>query len=151
MAMNDDEKWMQIAIQESLNAQNIGEVPVGAVIVKDGLLLAKGHNRSISKNDATAHAEIEAIRFAGKALKNYRLTGSSLYVTLEPCAMCFGAIIHARIGRLIFGAYDSKTGVCESCGSLNELDFFNHKVIIESGVLKDECHKILHNFFKSKR
>ena len=100
--MNEDEKWMQIAIQEAIKAEKVGEVPVGAVLVKDGLLIAKAHNQPISKNDATAHAEIQLIRLAGKELQNYRLSGSTLFVTLEPCAMCFGAMVHARVKRIVY-------------------------------------------------
>ena len=110
--MNEDEKWMKIAIQESIKAEKEGEVPVGAVLVKDGLLIAKAHNQPISTNDATAHAEIQLIRTAGKVQENYRLTGTSLYVTLEPCAMCLGAMMHARIERIVYGTHDPKTGVC---------------------------------------
>jgi tRNA(adenine34) deaminase len=109
--MNEDQKWMKIAIQEAKKAVNEGEVPVGAILVKNGMIIAKAHNRPITKNDATAHAEILAIRKAGKKEKNYRLVGTTLYVTLEPCLMCLGALINARIERIVFGAKKHKKWV----------------------------------------
>ncbi len=149
--MNEDEKWMNYAIQEAIKAEMNGEVPVGAVLVKDGILIAKAHNQSVQKHDASAHAEIQLIRSAGKKLENYRLTGSSIYVTLEPCAMCFGAIVHARIETLIFGAKDPKTGVCGSSMDLNSIKIFNHKVNVRSGILESKCSDLLKSFFKLKR
>jgi len=149
--MNEDEKWMQIAIQEAIKAEKENEVPVGAVLIKDGLIIAKAHNQPISTNDATAHAEIQLIRAAGKIQENYRLTGASLYVTLEPCAMCLGAIMHARIKRIVYGAYDSKTGACGSSENLIHANCFNHKVDLASGVLENECKQLLKNFFISRR
>ena len=112
--MIEDEKWMSFALKQARKAQKEGEVPVGAILVKDDLVIARAHNKPISTNDPTAHAEIQLIRAAGEELKNYRLPGTSLYVTLEPCAMCLGAIMHARIERVVFGAHDPKTGVCGS-------------------------------------
>ena len=149
--MNEDEKWMQIAIQEAIKAEKEGEVPVGAVLVKDGLLIAKAHNQPISKNDATAHAEIQIIRAAGKKLKNYRLTETSLYVTLEPCAMCLGAIMHARVKRIVYGAHDPKTGVCGSSENLINANCFNHKIHLTNGILEDECKQLLKKFFNLRR
>ena len=149
--MNEDEKWMQIAIQEAVKAEQMGEVPVGAILVKDGFLIAKAHNQPISKNDPTAHAEIQLLRNAGSTIKNYRLPRTSLYVTLEPCAMCVGAIMHARVDRLIFGAYDPKTGVCGSSENFMEASCFNHKITIASGVLENESKQLLKNFFNSRR
>ena len=149
--MNEDEKWMQIAIQEAIKAEKEGEVPVGAVLVKDGLIIAKAHNQPISKNDATAHAEIQLIRAAGKKLKNYRLTETSLYVTLEPCAMCLGAIMHARIKRIVYGAHDPKTGVCGSSEDLTNANCFKHKINITRGVSERKCSQLLQTFFKSRR
>jgi tRNA(Arg) A34 adenosine deaminase TadA len=149
--MNHDEKWMKYAIEEAYKAKDKGEIPVGAVLVKSGKILAKAHNLCISNNDASAHAEIQLIRNAGKIFKNYRLKGSIIYVTLEPCAMCFGAMIHARINRLVFGAFDPKTGVCGSCGDLTNEIFFNHKIDIIGGVLKSENEEILKRFFKQLR
>jgi tRNA(adenine34) deaminase len=149
--MTKDEKWMFLAIEEAKLAESEGEVPVGAVLVKEDLLIAKSHNQSILKNDATAHAEMQIIQSAGKKLKNYRLNETILYVTLEPCAMCFGAMIHARIERIVYGAYDSKTGVCGSCGDLRNARFFKHHIDITSGVLELENQNILKSFFKKLR
>jgi tRNA(adenine34) deaminase len=149
--MNDDEKWMKLAIREALLAESESEVPVGAVLVKDGKLIAKAHNQPISMHDATAHAEIQAIRKAGKKQKNYRLIGVTLYVTLEPCVMCLGALINARIERIVFGASDPKTGVCGSCANLNQEKIFNHKISIMGGILESENKEILQSFFKSRR
>ena len=149
--MNDDEKWMTIAIQEALKAETEGEVPIGAVLVKDGFLIAQAHNQPISTSDATAHAEIQLLRAAGKELQNYRLTGTNLYVTLEPCAMCFGAMMHARIERIIYGAYDQKTGVCGSCEDLRDANCFIQEINITGGVLENECSQLLQSFFKSRR
>jgi len=149
--MTKDKKWMQIAIHEAKKAEENGEVPVGAVLVKDEQLIAKAHNQPISNKDATAHAEIQLIRAAGKELQNYRLNGSTLYVTLEPCAMCFGAIIHARVSRIVFGAYDPKTGVCGSSVDLTNSNCFKHKVNITKGILERECSTLLQAFFKSRR
>ena len=136
---------------ETIKSEKENEVPVGAIIVKNGNLIAKAHNRPISMNDPTAHAEIQVIRKAGKKEKNYRLVGTTLYVTLEPCAMCFGAIIHARLERVVFAASDPKTGVCGSCINLNEEGFFNHNISITGGILKDESSELLRLFFKLKR
>ena len=149
--MNEDEKWMQIAIQEAIKAEKEGEVPVGAVLVKDGLLIAKAHNQPISKNDATAHAEIQLIRIAGKELQNYRLNGSTLFVTLEPCAMCFGAMVHARVKRIVYGAHDPKTGVCGSSEDLTNANCFKHKIHITGGVSERKCSQLLQTFFKLLR
>jgi len=149
--MTKDEKWMQIAIEEAELAMNENEVPVGAVLVKNNKLLAQAHNQPINQNDPSAHAEIQLLRKAGKQKENYRLVGSTLYVTLEPCAMCFGAMIHARIERIVFGALDPKTGVCGSCMSLNKENFFNHKISVTGGVLEKESSELLRLFFKSKR
>ena len=149
--MNEDEKWMKIAIQEAKKAEKEDEVPVGAVLVKDGLLIAKAHNQPISTNDATAHAEIQLIRTAGKIQGNYRITGTTLYVTLEPCAMCLGAMMHARIKRIVYGANDPKTGVCGSSENLIDANCFNHKIDLVSGVLENESKQLLKNFFNSRR
>ena len=149
--MNEDEKWMSLALEQAVKAEQEGEVPVGAVLVKDGLIVARAHNQPISTNDATAHAEIQLLRAAGRKLKNYRLTGTSLYVTLEPCAMCLGAIMHARVKRIVFGAHDPKTGVCGSSENLMDAKCFNHKINLVSGVLENECRQLLKNFFISRR
>ena len=149
--MTKDEKWMRIALNEANLAMEENEIPVGAVLVQNDRLIAKSHNQPIKTNDPTAHAEIQLLRKAGLKQKNYRLIGSTLYVTLEPCAMCFGAMIHARIERIVFGASDPKTGVCGSCINLNEENFFNHKISITSGVLGNESSELLKLFFKSRR
>ena len=149
--MIEDEKWMQIAIQEAIKAEEMGEVPVGAILVKDDLIIARAHNKPISTNDPTAHAEIHLLRAAGEELKNYRLPGTTLYVTLEPCAMCLGAIMHARIERVVFGAHDPKTGVCGSSENLMDANCFNHKINLVSGVLENESKQLLKNFFISRR
>ena len=149
--MMEDEKWMQYAITEANIAKDKGEVPVGSIIVQNNQVIAKAHNSPISKNDPTAHAEIEVLRKAGKKLLNYRLPKTTLYVTLEPCAMCIGAIIHARIERVVFGASDPKSGVCGSCMHLNEEKIFNHKISITGGVLEEESSELLRLFFKSRR
>ena len=149
--MNEDEKWMSLALEQAVKAEEEGEVPVGAILVKDGLVVARAHNQPISTNDATAHAEIQLLRAAGEKLKNYRLTRTSLYVTLEPCAMCLGAIMHARVERVVFGAHDPKTGVCGSSENLMEANCFNHKINLVSGVLENESKQLLKNFFISRR
>jgi len=128
-----------------------GEVPVGAVIVKDDQLIAEGWNQPIEKHDATAHAEIMAIRAAGDALKNYRIPNTTLYVTLEPCTMCAGAIIHARIAEVVFGAPDPRTGTAGSAIDLFSQGYHNHHVAVSGGVMQDECGQILKDFFKQRR
>lgn len=149
--MNKDEYWMRMAIQEANLAMKENEIPVGAVIVQNGKLIAKAHNQSINNNDPTAHAEIQALRLVGRQQKNYRLVGSTLYVTLEPCAMCFGAMVHARIERIVFGAMDPKTGVCGSCEDFSSLNCFNHKISINGKILEKDCGTLLKSFFKLKR
>ena len=149
--MSNDEKWMRIAIEEANLAMDKNEVPVGAVLVKNDMLIAQAHNKPITKNDPTAHAEIQLLRKAGEQQKNYRLPESTLYVTLEPCTMCFGAMVHARIDRIVYGASDPKTGVCGSRMNLNEENFFNHKISITSGILEKESSELLKLFFKSRR
>ena len=149
--MTKDEKWMNIAINEAKLAMKENEIPVGSVLVQNEKIIAQAHNQPIKNNDPTAHAEIQLLRKAGKEKENYRLVNSTLYVTLEPCAMCFGAMIHARIERIVFGATDPKTGVCGSCIDLNNESFFNHKIAITGGILDKECSDLLRLFFKSKR
>ena len=149
--MIEDEKWMSFALEQARKAEKEGEVPVGAILVKDDLIIARAHNKPISTNDPTAHAEIQLLRAAGKELKNYRLPGTTLYVTLEPCAMCLGAIMHARIERVVFGAHDPKTGVCGSSENFMEASCFNHKIDLASGVLENESKQLLKNFFNSRR
>ena len=137
--MTIDEKWMQIAIEEAKLAMKEHEIPVGSVLVLNEKIIARAHNQPVGNNDPTAHSEIQLLRKAGQQKENYRLVGSTLYVTLEPCAMCFGAMIHARIERIVFGASDPKTGVCGSCIDLNNESFFNHKISITGGILDKEC------------
>ena len=149
--MTTDEQWMALAIKQAKKAEALGEVPVGAVLVKDDIMVAKAHNQPISKHDASAHAEIELLRLAGRVMQNYRLTGTTLYVTLEPCAMCLGAMMHARVSRLVFAAFDPKTGVCGSRVDLSNEDCFNHEIEINGGVLETEAKHLLQSFFKSRR
>lgn len=149
--MMQDEKWMQYALNEADKAKQKNEIPVGSVIILNKKIIANAFNKPILLNDPTAHAEILAIRQAGEKLQNYRLNDSTLYVTLEPCAMCLGAMVHARISRVVFGTYDYKSGVCGSCENLQNSKFFNHNISITGGVLEDECSKLLKSFFKSLR
>ena len=149
--MISDEKWMKIAIDEAHLAMNENEIPVGAVLVQDNKLIVQAHNRPIKNNDPTSHAEIELLRKAGEKLQNYRLPKTTLYVTLEPCAMCFGAMIHGRIERVVFGASDPKSGVCGSTIDLSSKSIFNHQISVSGGVLEHECKDILQSFFKLRR
>lgn len=142
---------MNMALQQAEIAAENGEVPVGAVLVsKDGEAFVS-YNAPITTHDALAHAEIRVIRMACKAMKNYRLIGSTLYVTLEPCTMCAGAIIHARIGRVVYGAADPKTGAVESLSSVLSDQRLNHQPVITSGVLADACGRLLKSFFRERR
>ena len=143
--------FMRIALEEAMKGFDEDEVPIGAVVVsKDGVILGKGFNLPISSNDPTAHAEINAIRDAARFEKNYRLTDSTLYVTLEPCLMCYGAMVHARVGRLVFGAYDKRSGLTSHLELIDRLNL-NHKIDIEGGLLAEECGGILTRFFELKR
>ena len=147
-----DSAWMQLALAQAAQAQQLGEVPVGAVLVDaQGELLATGFNRTIIDHDPTAHAEIVALRVGAKQVQNYRLPGASLYVTLEPCAMCLGAMLHARLARVVFGAPDPKTGVCGSVLNLALEKQLNHHTQVEGGVLAQECGDTLRQFFKERR
>ena len=146
-----DEKWMKLALEQARLAQAMDEVPVGAVLVQDDQLIPSAHNQPIANNDPTAHAEIQLLREAGKNLSNYRLPNTTLYVTLEPCTMCLGAMVHARVSRVVFGAYDEKTGVCGSCQDLSTSECFNHSIDTKGGVLADECRNLLQKFFKNRR
>ena len=143
--------FMLLAFKEAQNAYNSNEVPIGAVVVKNGLVVGSGFNQVILHQSVSKHAEINAINAASKKLNNYRLTGCDIYVTLEPCAMCLGAIMHARIERIIYAAYDQKTGVCGSSDNLVNANCFNHKISLTSGVLEYESKKLLKNFFVSRR
>lgn len=153
--MEDDSihlHWMQRAIELAEHAAGEGEVPVGAVIVRDDTIIGEGWNRPIGAHDPSAHAEIQALRDAAKRVGNYRLPGTLLYVTLEPCPMCAGAIIHARVNRVIFGARDPKGGACGSVFDLLPSDSrFNHRTDCEGGVLADSCSERLTSFFRTRR
>jgi tRNA(adenine34) deaminase len=146
-----DAGFMQAALELAGEAAARGEVPVGAVVVKDGAIIGRGFNQPITSNDPTAHAEIVALRAAAAALKNYRLTGCELYVTLEPCAMCVGAMVHARLARIVYGASDPKTGACGSIVDLPKLATFNHHGSFEGGILAEECGGVLKRFFAQRR
>ena len=143
--------FMSEALKQAKLSFKADEVPIGAVLVYQNKIIASGHNLSIANHDPSAHAEILTIRDAGQYLKNYRLLNCSLYVTLEPCVMCLGAIFHARISNLIFGAYDPKTGACESAVNLKENKELNHHCFIRGGVLEEESKTLLQNFFEIKR
>jgi len=142
---------MQAAIGEAKIAAQAGEVPVGAVVVVDDEIIARGINRTISDSDPSGHAEVAALRAAAHDLGNHRLTGATLYVTLEPCTMCMGALVQARIDRLVFGAYDPKAGAAGSAIDLTDSPAFNHRFEVNGGVLADECGEILKKFFAGRR
>ncbi|WP_432377894.1 tRNA adenosine(34) deaminase TadA [Duganella sp. P38] len=143
--------YMRLALEQAQQAWNLGEVPVGAVVVRDGEVIAVGCNQPIGRHDPTAHAEIVALRAAAEKLGNYRLPGCELYVTLEPCVMCSGAMMHARLAKVVYGAADPKTGACGSVVNLFEQEQLNHHTEIEGGVLADECGAMLKNFFAARR
>ena len=149
--MADDQFFMRTALEQARKAQAAGEVPVGAVVVKDGEIISAGFNAPISGHDPTAHAEIRALRDAAMKLGNYRLPGCELYVTLEPCAMCVGAMLHARIARLIYGAADPKTGACGSVINLFAEPRLNHHASLSAGVMDAECGALLREFFAARR
>ncbi|MBI3371188.1 MAG: tRNA adenosine(34) deaminase TadA [Betaproteobacteria bacterium] len=146
-----DEDFMRRALELARRAAAEGEVPVGAVIVAEGSVLSEGWNRPVAAHDPTAHAEIQAMRAAAAALNNYRLSGTTLYVTLEPCAMCVGAMFHARVARTVFGAADPKTGACGSVVNLFAETRLNHHAQVEGGVLAEECGALLREFFSARR
>jgi tRNA(adenine34) deaminase len=148
---SEDAQFMRIALEEAGMAGKEGEVPIGAVLVLGGEVIGRGRNRPITLADPSAHAEILALREGAARVKNYRLPGSTLYVTLEPCVMCTGAILQARVGRLVFGAEDPKGGAVSSLFSLLEDPRLNHRVEVVSGVLRDECRELLQRFFQERR
>jgi len=148
---SQDERVMREALTLAAQGAALGEVPVGAVLVVDGEIVGRGFNCPISTHDPSAHAEMVAIRDAARNLQNYRLVGSTLYVTLEPCSMCAGLIVHSRIGRVVYGATEPKAGVVESRGRFFEQAFLNHRVLIEGGLLAAECGAILSEFFRLRR
>lgn len=147
----NDEEYMQLALQLARQGADAGEVPVGALVVCDGEIVGRGYNAPISRHDPSAHAEIQAMREAAQALGNYRLVGCTLYVTLEPCAMCAGAIQHARIARLVYGAADPKTGACGSVVDLMQEARLNHHCEVQGDVLAESCGSLLSEFFATRR
>ncbi len=147
----DDERWMRLALDEAHHAREAGEVPVGAVIVRDGQAIARAGNRTLRDQDPTAHAEALAIRDAAAQLGSWRLDGCALYVTLEPCAMCAGAIVLARLDRVVFGAWDDKAGMAGSVADLLRHPRLNHRPAVLAGVLGDECGAVLTEFFRARR
>jgi len=146
-----DEAWMRHALRLAQWAEQQGEVPVGALLVKEDRCIAEGWNTPIATHDPTAHAELVAIRKAGLALANYRLSDTTLYVTLEPCVMCMGAISHARIKRLVFGAFDAKRGAVCNALNLSDAEFLNHHTYWDGGVLAEACGDLLRDFFRARR
>ncbi len=149
--MNTDQDFMREAIEQAKLAWAAGEIPVGAVVVKDGVIVGRGFNQPIATHDPTAHAEVQALRQAAQALGNYRLPGCELYVTLEPCVMCSGAMMHARLSRIVFGAHDFKTGACGSILDLFKEEKLNHHAEVVGDVLADECVQLLKDFFAQRR
>jgi tRNA(adenine34) deaminase len=149
--MPDDAFFMRRAIELAREAEAAGEVPVGAVIVRDGEILAEGFNRPISTHDPTAHAEMVALRAAAARIDNYRLLGTTLYVTLEPCAMCAGAMVHARVQRLVYAATDPRAGACGSIFNVTQSPALNHRLEVVPGVLGEECGVLLRDFFVVRR
>ncbi len=147
----DDAAWMELALEQARLAEAAGEVPVGALVIKDGAVAGRGHNRNLLENDPTAHAEIVALRQAAARLGNHRLTGCTVYSTIEPCSMCAGALIHARVSRLVYGARDPKAGAAGSAIEVLNHPSLNHKMEVIAGVLADRCSEILQEFFRRKR
>ena len=146
-----DLEFMRAALAEAAKAEALGDVPVGAVVVKDGAIIAHGHNRNLTDNDPTAHAEAVALREAGRTLKNHRLIGCELFVTMEPCAMCAGALIHARLKRLVYGVSDPRAGAVQSVMQVMNHPSLNHQMEVSGGVLAEECADIVQQFFRKKR
>jgi len=148
----DDEKWMMLALDAARAAQDIGEVPIGACIISNtGELLSSGFNRTITDCDPTAHAEIVALRAAATVVENYRLTGVTLYTTLEPCAMCAGALVTSRVKRVVYGANDERFGAIDTHFGIGKGSELNHRIEFTCGVLADECRELLRSFFRSRR
>jgi tRNA(adenine34) deaminase len=149
--VEDREHFMRLALDEARQAEASGEVPIGAVVVVGGRVIGRGFNQPISTGDPTAHAEIVALRDAARAAGNYRLTGAEVYVTLEPCLMCVGALVHARVGMVVYGATEPKTGAVVSTTRALEIPSLNHRVEVVSGVLEEECRALVQAFFKARR
>jgi len=151
MPSGDDAAWMRLALEQAALAAAAGEVPVGALVIKDGEIVGCGHNRNLLDDDPTAHAEIVALRQAAARLGNHRLTGCTMVATIEPCSMCAGALIHARVARLVYGASDSKAGAAGSVLQVVNHPSLNHRMQVTAGVLSSECSEILQEFFRRKR
>ena len=151
MQRKTDKFWMSIALDLAKQAGESGEVPVGAVLILDDKIIGKGRNQSKELNDPSAHAEIQALRDGGSKTGNYRLNGSKIYVTIEPCTMCIGALVHARIEKLIFGASEPKSGAVLYAKDILEKNSFNHRFKVIEGVLEDECSQLMRNFFRARR
>lgn len=149
--MNTHELYMRAALEEARQGSESGEVPVGAVVVVGGRIIGRGFNQPIGSHDPTAHAEVAAIRAAAREIGNYRLVGSTLYVTIEPCLMCVGAMVHARVGTLVFGAPEPKAGAVVSSCRAHELPSLNHRIEVLYGVLEDDCRAIIQEFFRGRR
>ena len=149
--MADDAQFMALALDQARHAAAMGEVPVGAIVVRGGAVIGAGHNQPIASYDPTAHAEIVALRAAAASLKSYRLVDAALYVTLEPCVMCVGAMLHARIARLVYGAYDDKAGALGSVYDIGRDGRLNHRFEVVSGIMEAECGAILREFFENRR
>jgi tRNA(adenine34) deaminase len=146
-----DTGWMQVALEQARQAEKAGEVPVGALVIKNGAIVGQGQNRNLRDNDPTAHAEIVALRQAAAALGNHRLIGCQLFATIEPCAMCAGAMVHARIARLVYGAADPKAGAVSSVTQVVNHPLLNHKMEVVAGVIAHECSALLQDFFRKRR
>jgi tRNA(adenine34) deaminase len=151
VAEGADQAFMRAALELAAEAGRRGEVPVGAVVVIDDAIAGEGFNQPIATHDPTAHAEMVALRDAGRRVENYRLTGATLYVTIEPCQMCVGAMVHARIGRLVFGAREPKAGAIESAMRAHEHPSVNHRMTAVGGVLEEECREVMQSFFEARR
>lgn len=151
MHSQDDAAWMELALEQAALAAQAGEVPVGALVIKDGEIIGRGHNRNLLDNDPTAHAEIVALRQAAACLGNHRLSGCVLFSTIEPCSMCAGALIHARIARLVYGAADVKAGAAGSVLAVLNHPRLNHKMEITAGILSERCSTVIQDFFRQKR
>ena len=147
----DHADYMRLALAQAALARDAGEVPVGAVVVLEGAVVGPGYNQPIAATDPTAHAEVVAMRAAAAALNNYRLTGATMYVTVEPCLMCVGAMVHARIGAVVYGTTEPRSGAIVSMASAHEFPGLNHRVTATGGVLEDECRAIIQEFFKARR
>jgi tRNA(adenine34) deaminase len=148
---SEDERFMRAALDLARRARERGEVPVGAVVVLDDAIVGEGFNQPIAAHDPTAHAEIVALRDGARRIRNYRLTGATLYVTIEPCQMCVGALVHARVARIVYGACEPKAGAIESAMRAHEHPSLNHRLVAVGGVLEDECREVIQGFFEERR